>query len=214
MPVVPSAQIFPSKHIHKFSSFKLTNDPTEEVEIKKDKKKAASITIRLMENWGHHSSIGLTQVEIFDNKGRKIIILPDQIVNSNKKLTRLFNGKTFTVDESEMWYCALPKDGKPVEIEVNCKQLIGAVRIWNYNKSLLEIDKGVRKAEIEVKGTKVWEGEISKGNGNEIHDYSSLIVIGLENGVSLQTPVGPVAQKTDRTEKTEKVEKIEKPEKV
>lgn len=34
------------------------------------------------------------------------------------------------------------------EVEVNCRQVIGAVRIWNYNKSLLESDKGVKEAEI------------------------------------------------------------------
>jgi hypothetical protein len=68
--------------------------------VKKDKRKAASLTIRIFDNWGHQSLVGLTQIEVFESRGRPIPITAEMIVNSNKKISKLFSGKTFTTDES------------------------------------------------------------------------------------------------------------------
>jgi hypothetical protein len=39
--------------------------------VKKDKRKAASLTIRIFDNWGHQSLVGLTQIEVFESRGLK-----------------------------------------------------------------------------------------------------------------------------------------------
>jgi hypothetical protein len=89
-----------------------------------------------------------------------------------------------------MWWGPLTRESG-VELEVNCRQLIGAVRLWNYNKSLLEIDKGARLVEVEIKGDRVWRGEVARGCGNELEDYSTMVSINLEQGVEIHAPQVP-----------------------
>jgi hypothetical protein len=44
---------------------------------------------------------------------------------------------------------------------------VDEIRIWNYNKSLLESQKGIKNAEIYLDELLLWQGEIKKGVGNE-----------------------------------------------
>lgn len=82
---------------------------TEEYSNRKDKRKAASLTIRLLENWGHSSIVGLNHVEVFDSRGKRIAVAQDNIVNPNKRLIKLFTGKVFTTDEENMWWTPLSR---------------------------------------------------------------------------------------------------------
>lgn len=102
-----------------------------------------------------------------------------------------------------MWFSSIPRAPNQLEIEVNCRQVIGAIRIWNYNKSLLESNKGVKEAEVEIKGTRVWLGEVRRGAGNEVEDYSTLVVVGLEPGVQIPPPEreGAIQVKVEEVEK-------------
>ena len=52
---------------------------------------------------------------------------------------------------------------------------LGAIRIWNYNKSLLEASKGVRAARVLLRGQQVWEGELAKASGDTSTDYTTTI---------------------------------------
>ena len=57
-----------------------------------------------------------------------------------------------------MWLFNMPMPPKCAEIliKLNTKDGIGAIRIWNYNRSLLESVKGVKELEIIKDGESVW----------------------------------------------------------
>ncbi len=54
---------------------------------------------------------------------------------------------------------------------------LGAMRIWNYNKNLLESSKGVRYIRVMLRGLQVWEGEIKKASGDTATDYTTTILM-------------------------------------
>ena len=49
------------------------------------------------------------------------------------------------------------------------------LKIWNYNKSLLDAVKGVRRAHLLVDGDSRWLGDVAKGSGNELTDHATII---------------------------------------
>ena len=51
------------------------------------------------------------------------------------------------------------------------------MRIWNYNKNLLESSKGVRYIRVMLRGLQVWEGEVKKASGDTATDYTTTILV-------------------------------------
>ena len=92
----------------------------------------------------------------------------------------LINRKTLTTEEADMWTAYLP-DASAME----CGRLVfflpegvslGAIRVWNYNRSLLDAAKGVREARVVLGGKEVWRGEMIKACGDVMVDYTTTIV--------------------------------------
>jgi protein JBTS26 len=52
---------------------------------------------------------------------------------------------------------------------------MGGLRVWNYNKGLIDSVKGVKECEVLVNGKLIWSGHMKKGNGSETDDYSTKI---------------------------------------
>ena len=55
---------------------------------------------------------------------------------------------------------------------------LGAIRVWNFNRSVLDASKGVRKARVLLGATEIWVGELSKASGNTESDYTTTIFSG------------------------------------
>jgi len=68
-----------------------------------------------------------------------------------------------------MWLCAFPSYPKCGLIECSfiSNYGIGAIRIWNYNRSSIDTTKGVKELEIFVNGNPKWFGTINRGSGND-----------------------------------------------
>lgn len=138
----------------------------------------------MLSTWGHIQVGGLTEIELFDITGTKIRLVPADIIikNAGKILTdtgKLINGSYLTNDEKEMWVCSLPDYKKCLEIYIYSPKSseIGAIRLWNYNKSTLESVKGIKEIEMLINGENVWNGLVQRGEGNDNVDYSTVIQI-------------------------------------
>ena len=74
-----------------------------------------------------------------------------------------------TIDDAHMWCTLMPEAPDCLEIFVSVESVcgIGAVKIYNYNKSLLESIKGIKELEIILDQFLVWDGTLNKGTGKE-----------------------------------------------
>ncbi len=59
----------------------------------------------------------------------------------------LCDGYTYTTDPNHMWFCNLPlksEDYINIELTFFATERIGGIRIWNYNKSVIDSRMGVK----------------------------------------------------------------------
>jgi hypothetical protein len=47
-----------------------------------------------------------------------------------------------------MWLCAMPCPPNCLELIIYSREDIGSIRLWNYNKSLLDSVKGLKEVEV------------------------------------------------------------------
>ena len=94
----------------------------------------------------------------------------------------LVNGEKFTNEHRNMWIGSLPlPQTPPVFLEISVYFALnidlGAVKIWNYNKSVRDGTKGVRDIELHLNDELKYEGTVKMGRGQINDDYSQLIAI-------------------------------------
>lgn len=72
-----------------------------------------------------------------------------------------------------MWVTYMPQYPKCLELGILFKSeyKLSLIKIWNYNKSLIDSVKGVKEIELLLDGNIVWAGTIRRGPGNEYEDY-------------------------------------------
>ena len=137
------------------------------------------ITITIISNWGNKDKVGITEIQLFDSKDRKIPISECHVFNGNEEhIGRIHNNKYHTLNDRDMWTCDYKiKNNKFIKIEIyilsniympndNIKSII----IWNYNGR--ELNKGIKEVEICKRNNKCWKGIIPKGEYNIKSDYS------------------------------------------
>lgn len=66
-----------------------------------------------------------------------------------------------------MWLGYLPLPPLSLEIVVfyNRETEIGGLKVWNYNKSIIDFTKGVKEVQIIVNDGLLWQGTILGGKG-------------------------------------------------
>ncbi|XP_066292007.1 katanin-interacting protein-like isoform X3 [Branchiostoma lanceolatum] len=145
----------------------------------------------MLSNWGHPSRLGLTEMEFFDLEGKKIPVSEADVIATGAEEQKgtvgcLVNGKTKTIKDRHMWTCRFGPDSPSVELvfningQTNSQQGFGIskVKIWNYNKSLADLDIGVRHMRLYIGVDLVFNGEVDKGCGNQVFDYSTTVLVG------------------------------------
>ncbi|KAK3089923.1 hypothetical protein FSP39_007664 [Pinctada imbricata] len=138
------------------------------------------VNIELLSTWGHKELIGLTELQFFDERWQLIKLTSSNISlhgcrAPSSNLDVLFNGKAKSNKDRNMWCCKY-RPRVPVEICVSVPTThagmeVSKIKIWNYNKSLTELDIGVKHARIFVGGELIFDGNIEKGCGNQVFDY-------------------------------------------
>ncbi|XP_044160774.1 katanin-interacting protein isoform X1 [Bufo gargarizans] len=144
---------------------------------------AIYITVEILSNWGNPNSVGLTEIQFFNLKDQKIYVSPHDVDIRNADfpgdLHCLVNGKSQTTKECYMWMCPFHP---PVQLYFvirnpsrSCDFDICKVKIWNYNKTLSDLDIGAKHVKIYKNETLVFDGILEKGCGNQVFDYSNTI---------------------------------------
>ncbi|XP_053540567.1 katanin-interacting protein isoform X3 [Ictalurus punctatus] len=144
---------------------------------------ALCVTMEILSNWGGGGRVGLTEVQFFCRRNRKLQVSPHDLDIRNAdqpgNLAALVNGKTKTTKERDMWACRFHA---PVQLyfvvrntECSPDFSIARIKIWNYNRSLNELAVGARDVRVYVNSTLVFDGRLEKGSGNQVFDYSTTI---------------------------------------
>ena len=82
------------------------------------------LVIKVIRSHGNPHICGLTEIELFDEFGVKIPLLPSSMKTRNigngpqNPLERLIDGKVFTKEDKNMWIGFLPSKGKLLEIVI------------------------------------------------------------------------------------------------
>ncbi|XP_051789759.1 katanin-interacting protein [Erpetoichthys calabaricus] len=163
---------------------------TSDVDVERAQDEAATevtgalyVTMEILSNWGSPTTVGLTEVQFFGLNQQKLFVSPHDIDVRNTdhpgELGVLVNGKTKTTKERHMWTCPF---NPPVQLyfiirnpERSQNFGISKIKIWNYNKNLSDLDIGVSDVKIYLDSTLVYQGQLEKGCGNQVFDYSTTI---------------------------------------
>ncbi|XP_035002049.2 katanin-interacting protein isoform X3 [Hippoglossus stenolepis] len=144
---------------------------------------ALYVTMEILSNWGNALQVGLTELQFFCLRNRKLYVSPHDLDIRNAdfpgNLGALVNGKAKTTKERHMWTCPYHPPIQLYFIIRNTERSpdfgISRIKIWNYNRSLNELDIGARHIKLYLNSTLVFEGELEKGCGNQVYDYSTTI---------------------------------------
>ncbi|XP_077407033.1 katanin-interacting protein isoform X2 [Vanacampus margaritifer] len=144
---------------------------------------ALYVTMELLSNWGHPMLVGLTELQFFGPGNKKLYVSPHDLDIRNAdypgNLAALVNGKPKTTKERHMWTCPFHPPIQLYFIIRNTERAadfgISRIKIWNYNRSLNELDIGARHVKLYLNSTLVFEGELQRGCGNQVFDYSSTV---------------------------------------
>ena len=92
---------------------------------------------------------------------------------------KLINGKKLTKDEKAMWLGYLPTPPNRLEILFRLDKTvsIGGIKIWNYNKGIIDCTKGVHELQILVNDRVRWSGTLTPGKGQINTDYAKAIIL-------------------------------------
>ncbi|XP_056392117.1 katanin-interacting protein isoform X2 [Hyla sarda] len=170
-------------------------------------KDAIYITVEILSNWGNPYSVGLTEIQFFNLKNQEIYVSPHDVdirnADSPGDLHCLVNGKFQTIKECNMWMCPFHP---PVQLYFvirnpsrSCDFDICKIKIWNYNKTLSDLDIGAKHVKIYKNETLVFDGILEKGCGNQVFDYSNTIDF-LNGQMKTATPPPLSPQKDEKDE--------------
>ena len=139
-----------------------------------------SFIINIISNWGNKKQVGITEIELFDYNNKKIKINDIKIKggqdgNGIENLNRLYNNKTHTNNENEMWTIDINKNNinsqymniflyiyANIDNNKTLLENINYILIWNYNG--WEVNKGIKKIEIIKDENIYFSGIISRGD--------------------------------------------------
>uniref|UniRef100_A0A672YEB9 KIAA0556 n=1 Tax=Sphaeramia orbicularis TaxID=375764 RepID=A0A672YEB9_9TELE len=140
---------------------------------------ALYVTMEILSNWGNALQVGLTELQFFCLRNKKLYVSPHDLDIRNTdypgNLGALVNGKA----KRHMWTCPFHPPIQLYFIIRNTERSLdfgmSRIKIWNYNRSLNDLDIGARHIKLYLNSTLVFEGELKKGCGNQVFDYSTTV---------------------------------------
>ncbi|XP_047667249.1 katanin-interacting protein isoform X3 [Tachysurus fulvidraco] len=158
----------------------ISNSPTTR---RRGSAEAIYVTMEILSNWGDGGRVGLTEVQFFCKNNCKLYVSPQDLDIRNAddpgNLAALVNGKTQTTKERDMWTCWFHAPVQLYFVVRNTERSpdfsIARIKIWNYNHSLNELAVGACNVRVYVNSTLVFDGQLEKGSGNPVFDYSTTI---------------------------------------
>jgi len=159
------------------------------------------LVLRVMSTLGNPHMCGITELELFDDRAKKIPLTASCIMVRNQgkgpkvSVDKLINGIKLTKDEKQMWlgYLPMPPNRLEILIRFDKSVQVGGIKIWNYNKGILDCTKGVYEVAILLNDELKWTGQLSPGKGQVNCDYSKAIILKDTPG-DFKLPVEEVAE--------------------
>ncbi|XP_032429779.1 protein KIAA0556 isoform X2 [Xiphophorus hellerii] len=161
----------------------LSKQPREPPPQPADVPPALYVTMEILSNWGNALQVGLTELQFFCRRNRKLFVSPHDIDIRNAdhpgNLAALVNGKVKTTRGRHMWTCPFHPPIQLYFIIRNTERAldfgISSIKIWNYNRSLTDLDVGARHVRLYLNSSLVFDGQLEKGCGNQVFDYGSTV---------------------------------------
>lgn len=131
------------------------------------------LVLTVLETWGDKESYyGLSALQLLDPSGQPIPLLPSQLSASPadvnalggggadpRTVDKLLHPDKLTTHSSHMWLAPWRQiEGAPHTLTIDLGAVprqVGALRLWNYNKSEEDAERGIRRAHIHLDGRRV-----------------------------------------------------------
>ena len=130
------------------------------------------LRLDIVKSWGDKHFVGLSGMEVLDDDGKALPLLPSSVSAKPRDLNdlpgcsaddrtidKVLDGVNVTTDDSHMWLAPIPNGGPPNTVTVRFDEAyaptVSAVRLWNYNKTLDDTGRGVRELRVFADGLEV-----------------------------------------------------------
>ena len=149
------------------------------------KRKWHTLKFVILSTHGSRAECGLTEIDVFDRNNRQITeYMSVRVCGSpfpnQPHVHRLSDSYTQTNDPDHMWFCNLPllsEEHVSIELTFQAQDRIGFIRVWNYNKTVIDAKMGVKQTNVYLDGSLIYQGSIRQGTGSPIADYSHHIPV-------------------------------------
>ena len=151
--------------------------------------RCTTVRLSLLSTWGDPNYIGLSGVELSDDRGQPITLsrpreqlratpsgvheLPG-LQDDPRTVDKLVDGVNTTSDASHMWLAPFtPGERHELVIEIGADVTISRLRLWNYNASRSHAQRGARHCELRVDAdaSPVWGGELKCAGGTNVGSH-------------------------------------------
>lgn len=118
------------------------------------------LKIKIEETWGDSFYVGLSGLEMLDEKGEKLPLEMSKLnaqprdmnvipgySGDTRTLDKLINGVNDSVDDGNMWMVPWNQHNGAF-IELNLGLTISGIKFYNYNKSIDDASRGVKTVTI------------------------------------------------------------------
>ncbi|KAI3438935.1 hypothetical protein D9Q98_001349 [Chlorella vulgaris] len=152
------------------------------------------LELRISSTWGDNHYVGLAGIELFDRHGQaltlthpkrqvsaaphSINVLPEYS-SDPRTPDKLLDGICMTCDDAHVWLAPFTRGAlHTVTITLDSPASLGAVRVWNYNKSRIHSLRGARRVELALNDSLIFRGELRQAPGNvpEAYKHAELIL--------------------------------------
>ena len=130
------------------------------------------LRLEIVKSWGDKHFVGLSGMEVLDDDGKALPLLPSSVSakprdlndlpgcsGDDRTIDKVLDGVNVTTDDSHMWLAPIPNGGPPNTVTVRFDEAyaptVSAVRLWNYNKNLDDTGRGVRELRVFADGLEV-----------------------------------------------------------
>jgi hypothetical protein len=97
---------------------------------------------RILSTWGHDHTVGLTEIELFNQNGEQIHVPENKVIvkgglGGGANVMKLFDGKKKTTSDAHMWQTTLPTlSYLEIFITLPNNEKLCQIKVWNFNKNV------------------------------------------------------------------------------
>lgn len=132
----------------------------------------SSIRIHVLDHYSDQPEIGLNAITLLDLDGYLISVPDSSIIStfgirSETNLRNLLTDNPNRSEPSKMWRGIITDPSDPyIEITLNPRIHVGAIKIYNYNGSGESCEQGIKKIKVEVNRKPIYTGFVKKASGH------------------------------------------------